>query len=421
MANRFANLVGSKKISEDFNNINIGFDRVQSEMDTGDAIAANHIANANIHVTAAKKAEWDGKAPGSTATDLTTHKADQVAHMTKAQHDKLDGIEDNAQVNQNAFSRVNDIAAVDPSSHFYIVGGLGITVTTNPLSGEVTVTATGEAAPGAHGETHTEHGADPIPNATITEGGLLSAARLAEIVAHGELLEEHATAITVLEEGVNDLAGAGRTTETVKGNAEDIIAVNAQLADIANSGFVGTFKPIPVFTDFNNLTTPGTYHGVLNVAYLHEPIYPSAGARRVTIIVEADPSGFFKQRIIYNAGVNANSEYFRVFDAPNWSDWSQVLITGSNPASITDNGYQKLASGLILQWGTLVNAASAVATHPLFPLTYPNKCLHASAVVDISGVSFGPVANVFSITNSQLGIAHNATGNKNIMWFSIGY
>ncbi|RKN86736.1 SGNH/GDSL hydrolase family protein [Paenibacillus ginsengarvi] len=33
MANRYANLVGSKKISEDFGNINIGFDRVQQDVD----------------------------------------------------------------------------------------------------------------------------------------------------------------------------------------------------------------------------------------------------------------------------------------------------------------------------------------------------------------------------------------------------
>lgn len=200
MANRFANLVGSKKISEDFNTINIGFDRVQQEMDAGDAIAANHIANANIHVTAAKKAEWDSKAPGSTATDLSTHKADQVAHVTQDDHDKLAGIEDGAQVNQPAFSKVNDLFASDPESQFYIVEGIGIRVTTNPNTGEIIITATGDAAPGAHGQTHTEYGADPIPTATLTEGGLLSATQLADIVAHGELLEEQATAITELED-----------------------------------------------------------------------------------------------------------------------------------------------------------------------------------------------------------------------------
>lgn len=61
MANRYANLVGAKKISEDFNNINIGFDRVQEEMDANKGVADTHIKNADIHVTVAKKSEWDSK------------------------------------------------------------------------------------------------------------------------------------------------------------------------------------------------------------------------------------------------------------------------------------------------------------------------------------------------------------------------
>lgn len=223
MANRYGGITGSKKISEDWNNINIAFDKVQADVDAKAATVNTHIANADIHVTktdktkwdghvanadihvtSAQKAAWDAKADGSTSTELAAHIADQEVHVTQADHDKLNGIEAGAQVNQNAFSKVNDIEAADPSSQFYIVGGIGITVTTNPNTGEITVTATGDAAPGAHGPTHTEHGADPIPTATLQEGGLLSAAQLAEIVAHGELLDEHATAITALEDRLDD-------------------------------------------------------------------------------------------------------------------------------------------------------------------------------------------------------------------------
>ncbi|NWL90543.1 hypothetical protein DMN77_23640, partial [Paenibacillus sp. 79R4] len=203
MTNRYGNLTPSKKISEDFQTINIGFDKVQAEMDANKTAADDHIANADIHVTKAQKAEWDSKAAGGTATELTAHIDDKVVHVTQADHDKLDSIEDGAEVNQNAFAKVNDIEAANPSSQFFIVGGVGITVTTNPNNGEVTITATGDATPGAHGSTHTEHGADPIPTATLTEGGLLSAAQLAEIVTHGELLQEQGEAISALETRLN--------------------------------------------------------------------------------------------------------------------------------------------------------------------------------------------------------------------------
>lgn len=65
MANRFANLEGSKKISEDFNNINIGFDRVQTEMDT-----KGTPADAQAKADAAKAA-----AIAASAADLAAHKA----------------------------------------------------------------------------------------------------------------------------------------------------------------------------------------------------------------------------------------------------------------------------------------------------------------------------------------------------------
>jgi len=233
MANRYANLVGSKKISEDFNNINIGFDRVQADMDTKAAASSpaltgtptaptqsagdnstkiattqyadraaktvqtnldahtsnadihvtkpdkskwnNHVDNGDIHVTKAQKDNWDSKAAGSTTTDLAAHKADTVAHVTKADHDKLNGISSGAEVNQNAFSKVNDIPATSKTDTVKIVGGTGIAITTNPADKSVNITATGTATPGKHASSHLNDGSDPIPEATTVRSGLMSA------------------------------------------------------------------------------------------------------------------------------------------------------------------------------------------------------------------------------------------------------
>ncbi|WP_336759449.1 hypothetical protein [Paenibacillus sp. USHLN196] len=65
MANRYTNLVGSRKISEDFNNINIGFDRVQAEMDT-----KGTPADAQAKADAAEAA-----AIAAASADLAAHKA----------------------------------------------------------------------------------------------------------------------------------------------------------------------------------------------------------------------------------------------------------------------------------------------------------------------------------------------------------
>ncbi|WP_127539397.1 hypothetical protein [Paenibacillus illinoisensis] len=252
MANRYANLVGSKRISEDFNNINIGFDRVQAEMDTkgtpadaqakADAAKAAAIASAAASLTAHKQRGADehpaasGNAAGfmsaadkkksdastsaatpdtlmqrdaegrakvaapaaaddiarKTETDavqanLDSHAADTDIHVTAEDHAKLDGIAEGAEVNQNAFAKVNDVEAAAPSDALQITGGTGITVTTDPASKKLTVTATGEATPGAHASSHITGGSDVIPDAVIGgASGLMSGADAKFVREDGE-------------------------------------------------------------------------------------------------------------------------------------------------------------------------------------------------------------------------------------------
>ena len=169
-------------------------DKVQTNLDTHTGNADihvtkpdknkwnNHVDNPDIHVTKAQKDNWDSKAPGNTATDLAAHKADTVVHVTKADHDKLNGIASGAEVNQNAFSKVNDIPATSKTDTVKIVAGTGIAVTTNPADKSVNITATGTATPGKHATSHLSDGSDPIPEATTVRSGLMSAQDKQDII-----------------------------------------------------------------------------------------------------------------------------------------------------------------------------------------------------------------------------------------------
>lgn len=79
MPNRYANLVGSNKIKDEWQKINQGFDAVEAEMDTRETVAGAQ-AKANAAQTAAISAA---------ATDATnkvnTHAADAVKHVTAAE------------------------------------------------------------------------------------------------------------------------------------------------------------------------------------------------------------------------------------------------------------------------------------------------------------------------------------------------
>ncbi|MFS0858342.1 tail fiber protein [Paenibacillus taichungensis] len=252
MANRYANLEGSKKISEDFGNINVGFDRVQAEMDTkgtpadaqakADAAKAAAIAaaaadlaahkargadehptakgNAAGFMSAADKLKSDASTNAATPdtlmqrdaegrakvaapaaaddiarkaetdavqTKLDSHAADTVKHVTQAEHDKLNGVAAGAEVNQNAFSKINDVLASDPSDTITFVEGTGIRVTTDPENKRISITATSEAIPGPHALSHIQGGADVIPDA-VTGGlsGLMSGADAKFVRQDGE-------------------------------------------------------------------------------------------------------------------------------------------------------------------------------------------------------------------------------------------
>lgn len=86
-----------------------------------------------------------------------------------------------AQENQNAFSGVNDVVATTKTDKFFLVGGVGITVTTDPDTKSVRITATGESTPGPHAESHLTDGSDPIPIATTMVDGLASKDLVVEV------------------------------------------------------------------------------------------------------------------------------------------------------------------------------------------------------------------------------------------------
>jgi hypothetical protein len=84
-------------------------------------------------------------------------------------------------------------------------------------------------------------------------------------------------------------------------------------------------------------------------------------------------------------------------------------FTGSN-VSLTTNGYQKLPSGLIIQWGR--NSPNATVT---FPIAFPTACF---GVTLGAGTNFEPFANAITRTNFYFGTNQNTAVSS---WFAVGY
>lgn len=69
------------------------------------------------------------------------------------------------------------IVADNPTDTLTVVGGTGISITTDPATDTLIITATGTATPGIHANSHITGGTDVIPNAVANgASGLMSGA-----------------------------------------------------------------------------------------------------------------------------------------------------------------------------------------------------------------------------------------------------
>lgn len=116
--------------------------------------------------------------------------------------------------------------------------------------------------------------------------------------------------------------------------------------------------------------------------------------------------------------VSSNTAGFSWYVVNRSAEFGKMAVFAS---SISANGYQKLPSGLIVQWGK-VNAASNVTSSITFPVAFPSACLNVQVSYD--GVSSEvPRANSPSTTGFSLGFdtwgSVHPTLNK--YWFAVGY
>lgn len=108
--------------------------------------------------------------------------------------------------------------------------------------------------------------------------------------------------------------------------------------------------------------------------------------------------------------------------ASNGTAW--VATNNDFTSSKTTNGYQKLPSGLIIQWGITASAVGdgSYAT-VTFPIAFPTSCLNASATnSSTAGGNLG-ATTISNITTTTMRVGHyNGSANAcQIFWMAIGY
>jgi hypothetical protein len=98
-------------------------------------------------------------------------------------------------------------------------------------------------------------------------------------------------------------------------------------------------------------------------------------------------------------------------------------------ASLSSNGYQKLPSGLIMQWGVLSAVYLDEYTYHVtdFPITFPNQVFNVTATLSYLepvNASIGMVIRKFTTSSLTAWGDHGVGGGQttgNIYWQAIGY
>ncbi len=111
----------------------------------------------------------------------------------------------------------------------------------------------------------------------------------------------------------------------------------------------------------------------------------------------------------------------RFWNGTVWSAWSEIWRTTGVAESLGTTGWQRLASGLILQWGSVSQAGQSTTTRSL-PVAFN------SAVFSVTASKGTPVSltNELSVgisaTTTQYTISNSSTGTaaQGILWMALG-
>ncbi len=92
----------------------------------------------------------------------------------------------------------------------------------------------------------------------------------------------------------------------------------------------------------------------------------------------------------------------------------KAVFTGTN-VNLASNGYQKLPSGLIIQWGTAPQGYNWLVN---LPIAFPNAALQAVAVSSTTASNSFAVVN--SLTSTKITLSNNNNGGT-IRWLAWGF
>ncbi|MNK27652.1 hypothetical protein D3C87_460140 [compost metagenome] len=218
--------------------------------------------------------------------------------------------------------------------------------------------------------------------------------------------------LTAITPAVMDVTSKIATTAFVKaalgslsGSGGSLTADKTLTAADAGKWFSIENSGINIFLPLANTVTAGTTFlirkrvGSVTIAN----VYHNAGLIRTYRNVEANMTLFIS---------DGSASYIQ-----------QDIPEGALPLTFSPNGYQKLPSGLIIQWGSVAAVPAASGTGVTFSINFPTAIMQGYATIQNSaGSSAAMAAGVGFTTVSGMTVFNNGNAlSTAISWMAIGY
>jgi len=129
-------------------------------------------------------------------------------------------------------------------------------------------------------------------------------------------------------------------------------------------------------------------------------------------------SNYWGTQVAWGWEDNANRLATRNISGGTFGAWAYYFNTINSPLSAAANGYQKFASGLIIQWGTLTADGAGNYTITL-PIAFPSACVSFAGAPHTATSFTGGLQYISLGTASISGYVANS-GNVS-KWMAIGY
>ena len=131
------------------------------------------------------------------------------------------------------------------------------------------------------------------------------------------------------------------------------------------------------------------------------------------------------QNIVSNTRIIANSHLLRhgtTVQVTN-SDglWFMTQFGGGHTQSLAVNGWQRLPSGLVMQWGEMINIGDTIRFTMTFPIAFPTAGLFATVIPVIFNHidQTAPVSE--NLTRTSFTSVNDTGITNNFRWFAVGH